>query len=151
MQTVAQKRREIDHGPAQCPPSSAVIADRLSNAFLGVVTWYWESRETNWPGVGIVVYPESEWGKGIGYQALGLWTDYLFQALPDISRLDLRTWSGNLGMIRLAQKLGYVQEARFRRARVVAGTYYDSLGYGILRDEWLDQRVCGTESDPEAT
>jgi len=51
-------------------------------------------------------------------------------------RLDLRTWSGNRGMMRLAEKLGYAQEARFRRARLVTGAYYDGMGYGVLREEW---------------
>jgi hypothetical protein len=37
--------------------------------------------------------------KGIGFEALGLWMDYLFEALPRIARLDLRTWSGNTGMM----------------------------------------------------
>ncbi len=39
-------------------------------------------------------------------------------------------------MMRLATKLGYREEARFRRARIVAGAYHDGLGYGILREEW---------------
>ena len=56
--------------------------------------------------------------------------------IPDIVRLDLRTWSGNTGMMRLAEKLGYKLEAVFRKARIVEGTYYDGLGYGVLREEW---------------
>lgn len=35
--------------------------------------------------------------------------------------LDLRTWSGNHGMMRLAEKLGFLQEACFRKARIVRG------------------------------
>ncbi len=37
---------------------------------------------------------------------------------------------------RLAEKLGFVEEARFRKARVVQGEEYDSLGFGVLREEW---------------
>jgi RimJ/RimL family protein N-acetyltransferase len=43
------------------------------------------------------------------------------------------------GMIRLAQKLGYRQEDRFRKARIVKGAYCDGLGYGILREDWQTQ------------
>jgi putative hydrolase of HD superfamily len=39
-------------------------------------------------------------------------------------------------MMRLAEKLGYQLEGRFRSARIVAGAYHDALGYGILREEW---------------
>jgi putative hydrolase of HD superfamily len=39
-------------------------------------------------------------------------------------------------MMRLAGKLGFLEEARHRKARIVNGRYYDSMGYGILREEW---------------
>ncbi|MDK2966268.1 MAG: hypothetical protein PWP53_1880 [Lacrimispora sp.] len=47
------------------------------------------------------------------------------------------TWSGNLRMMRLAEKLGLKKEAVYRKARIVDHTYYDSVSYGILRDEWF--------------
>ena len=121
------------------PRTRLVIADRLTDELRGVVTWYWESAETNWLSVGIVIFDPASWGKGVGYEALGLWSDYLFSAIPAIVRLDLRTWSGNHGMMRLAQKLGYLEEARFRQARIVDGIYYDGMGYGVLRSEWTSR------------
>lgn len=116
-----------------------MIASKQSDEILGSVSRYWISQETNWSAVGIVIFDSASWGKGIGYEALGLWTDYLFTQFPDWVRLDLRTWSGNQGMIRLARKLGYSEEARFRKARIVDGDYFDGLGFGILRDEWQAQ------------
>lgn len=114
----------------------AVVASLDSDAFLGQVSRYWISEETNWPALGVAIYDDTKWGRGYGYEALGLWSDYLFQSELDFVRLDLRTWSGNVGMMRLAEKLGYQQEACFRRARIVDGVYYDGLGYGVLREEW---------------
>ncbi|MEM7113544.1 MAG: GNAT family protein [Chloroflexota bacterium] len=76
------------------------------------------------------------WSGGIGYEALGLWSDYLLKAMPELIRLGLATWSGNVRMMRLAEKLGYQEEARRRKARIVEGEYYDSMGYGVLREEW---------------
>ncbi len=138
-----QKRAEIQDRPSASPPRSLVIAGRHSDAFLGIVTWYWESKETLWPGLGIVIFDQTQWSRGIGYEALGLWTDFLFRAMPEITRLDLRTWSGNRGMMRLAEKLGYREEARFRQARIVGDEFYDGLGYGILREEWLRRHPDG--------
>src|SRR5690606_15425534 len=106
---------------------------------LGMVTRYWISEETNWSAVGLVIYDPKHWGQGLGYEALGLWCAYLFETNPDFVRLDLRTWSGNVGMMKLAEKLGFLREAVFRKARIVNGDYYDGLGYGILREEW-DER-----------
>lgn len=118
------------------PRQRLVIADSATDALCGVVTWYWESEETYWLLAGISIFDPDAWGKGIGYQALGLWTQYLFDTMPHVVRTDLRTWSGNIGMMRLAAKLGYREEARFRNARIVDGTYYDGMGYGALQDEW---------------
>jgi putative hydrolase of HD superfamily len=41
--------------------------------------------------------------------------------MPKLVRLGLDTWSGNVRMMRLAEKLGFVQEACFRMARIVRG------------------------------
>jgi putative hydrolase of HD superfamily len=113
-----------------------VIARKTDEVLIGRVSWYWQSKETNWLSIGIAVYDPAIWGQGIGYEALGLWCEYLWTAVPTIVRLDLRTWSGNIGMMRLAEKLGFREEARFRQARIVNGEYYDGMGYGILREEW---------------
>lgn len=56
--------------------------------------------------------------------------------MPELLRLDLRIWSGNHGMMALARKLGFQEEARFRKARILAGAVYDGMGYGVLREEW---------------
>ena len=113
-----------------------VIADSKTNTLIGTVNWYWQSEETNWISVGIAIYDNKYWGKGIGFETLYIWCQYLFTNFTKIVRLDLRTWSGNIGMMKLAEKLGFTLEARFRKARIVDGKYYDSIGYGILRAEW---------------
>jgi RimJ/RimL family protein N-acetyltransferase len=118
------------------PRSRVVIADKDTNKLLGTVSCYWESVETNWLCAGIAIYDPEYWGKGIGFESLGLWTEYLFQNYPKIVRLDLRTWSGNIGLIKLANKLGFIQEACFRKARIVDGIYFDSIGLGILKEEF---------------
>ncbi len=117
----------------------ATIALADSDVYLGQVSRYWISEETNWAAIGITIYDPVNWGKAYGYEALGLWSEYLLDSEPRFARLDMRTWSGNKGMMRLAEKLGYRQEACFRNARVVEGKLYDGLGYGILREEWAAQ------------
>ena len=131
---VENKRCLIEAAAWTHPRASLVISDRAGEAFWGIVTWSWYSL--NWPEIGIVIYDPAHWGRGLGSDALRLWCEYLWVALPQIERLDLRTWSGNAGMQRLALKLGFREEARFRHARLVNGTFYDSLGFGLLREEW---------------
>ncbi|MEH6459266.1 GNAT family N-acetyltransferase [Chitinimonas sp. JJ19] len=115
-----------------------VIAD-ADDQFIGEVSRYWQSEESHWLSVGLVLYDPAHWGQGLGQIALQGWCSYLFAAMPVLARLDLRTWSGNEGMMRLATKVGFVEEARFRRARVVDGQYYDGMAYGVLREEWMQR------------
>ena len=136
---IERLHQHIQSGDWPDPRTRLVIADRAADTLLGTVGWYWIGRETNWLAIGISLFDPAIWGQGIGYEALGLWCEYLWAAMPQIVRLDLRTWSGNYGMMRLAEKLGFQLEARFRKARIVGGQYYDGLGYGVLREEWRER------------
>jgi len=129
-------RQRVERGDLDQPRSRQVIASKKSDLLLGTVSRYWISEETHWLAIGIGIYDPAWWGKGIGFEALTLWCDYLFDAMPEIVRIDMRTWSGNVRMVRLAQRLGFKEEARFRKARIVRGEYYDGLGFGVLRAEW---------------
>ncbi len=133
---IAKMRGKIETAVSTSPRRGFVIADKLSNQMLGTVSRYWIGKETNWLAVGIAIHNPEYWQGGRGFESLGLWSDYLFQNMLQIVRLDLRTWSGNIGMMRLAEKLGYKEEARFRMARIVKGEYFDGMGYGVLREEW---------------
>lgn len=117
-----------------------VIADARTNDLVGTVSWHWESQETDWPRAGITVYDPAMRGRGVGSEALALWTDYLFGTLP-IRRLDFSTWSGNRAMCGVGVKLGWTEEARFRDARVVRGAVFDSVVYGVTRAQWAGLRL----------
>ncbi len=113
-----------------------VISDLTNGTLIGTLSRYWECKETNWISIGISIYDPKHWGCGIGSQALSLWCDYLFEQLPSIVRLGFFTWSGNPGMMKVAEKLHFKEEACHRMARIVNDEYYDSMGYGLLRTEW---------------
>ncbi|SDJ18068.1 GNAT family N-acetyltransferase [Salimicrobium halophilum] len=102
---------------------------------IGTVMYYWEEKSSFWLEVGIGIYNADFWEKGVGSQALQMWIDYLFQAMP-LARVGLRTWSKNTRMIHIASKLGMTEEARIRKAHLYQGNYYDSVRLGILREEW---------------
>jgi RimJ/RimL family protein N-acetyltransferase len=133
---IKQVRQKINQGDWGSPRNTLVIADAETDELIGRLNRYWTSKETNWLCIGIVIFDPEKWRGGLGYEAFGLWSDYLFREMPEIVRLDARTWSGNEGMMHLAEKLGYQCEAVFRKARIVKGDYYDGLGYGVLREEW---------------
>ena len=113
-----------------------LIVNEENNELIGEVNWYWKSEETDWMEIGIVIFNREYWGKGIGFIALKLWIDKIFKLFPEILRLGLSTWSGNIRMIKLAEKLRFKKEAEFRKARIVDHKYYDSISFGILKEEW---------------
>lgn len=102
---------------------------------IGSVSYYWESEVTRWLEMGIVLYDPLYWSKGIGECVIRSSMDDLFETL-EIERVGFTTWSGNLGMMRIGHKLGMRQEKAVRKARYYKDTYYDSIGYGITREEW---------------
>lgn len=91
------------------PRRRLVIADPADDRLLGSVSWYYESEETDWRRIGIVLYDPAAWSGGRGTEAVALWTSYL---------------------------VATTEEGRFRLARVVDGKHYDSVVYGVLRSEW---------------
>jgi RimJ/RimL family protein N-acetyltransferase len=131
------ERRELiasDHRPV--PRTNLSIAAIDTDVILGQVTCGIDRDNPSESGLNIVIFNPDLWGYGLGYEALGLWVDYLFDALPDVTQLAFRTWSGNKGMIRLAHKLGFNEVARYRKSQVVVGRRFDGLGYALGRAEW---------------
>lgn len=132
---IAALRQQFSDGHKDPLPQRKIISTK-AHRMVGEVSWYWKSKETCWLEVGIVIFDEKYWGHGIGYDAMVLWITELFKNMPELVRLGLTTWSGNIGMIKLSEKLGMKKEAQYRKARLVKGAYFDSVSYGVLREEW---------------
>ena len=106
------------------------------DVLIGDVSRYWENKDTRWLEIGIVIYDENYWGGGYGTEALRQFITKTFLDYPEIERVGLTTWSGNIRMMKVAEKLGMLQEACIRKVRYWQGVYYDSVKYGVLREEW---------------
>lgn len=112
--------------------------------FLGTLHANWVSEETNWMEIGICIYNPDYWSGGYGTSAFQQWVDYIFNN-SDLHRIGISTWSGNVRMMKLAEKVGMMEEARIRDARIVDGKYYDAIKMGMLRSEWEvqnDHKTC---------
>lgn len=103
---------------------------------IGMVSRVWIDKKTRWMEIGIVIYDESYWSNGYGYEALKMWISQTFKDFKEIEHIGLTTWSGNIRMMKLSEKLGMKREAQIRKVRFWQGVYYDSVKYGVLRCEW---------------
>jgi RimJ/RimL family protein N-acetyltransferase len=135
-------RNRIEAAALPAPRTSLVISETDEAQLIGHVSRYWESETCRSIYLGVTIFDEAYWGRGLGTEALTLWTDYLFRTMDDVMRLGLQTWSGNPGMMRAAEKAGYSLEGRLRLARPLNGQYYDGIIMGVLRSEW-EQRYRG--------
>lgn len=109
------------------------------NELIWEVNWYWKSKETLWLEVWIVIFNEKFWWKWIWYIALKKWINKIFKKHPKIIRIGLTTWSWNIAMMKLAEKLWLEREAVFKKARIVNGEYFDSISYWILKEKWKNK------------
>ncbi|WP_101842751.1 GNAT family N-acetyltransferase [Halobacillus sp. Marseille-P3879] len=114
------------------PASLVITADEKTIGYVGA---YWVDPNTDWLETGIVIYDKAYWNGGYGSEAYKLWIDFLFRH-THLHRLGMSTWSGNVRMIKVAEKLGMKEEARIREARKVSDQYYDAVKMGVLRKEW---------------
>jgi RimJ/RimL family protein N-acetyltransferase len=115
------------------------MAIEIEGTLKGTVSYYWEYKPTKWLECGIAIYDPDYWAEGYGTEAVRLWVDYLFKKI-EIPRIGLTTWSGNRRMMRCAEKCGFTLEGRLRKVRYYNGTYYDSMRYGVLREEWEEKK-----------
>ena len=108
----------------------------VDDKLVGTVSRYWVCKQTRWMELGICIYDNKFWNSGIGKAAMLQWIDRTFQDYLELEHLGLTTWSGNFGMMKLAEKLRMKKEAHIPKVRYYQGVYYDSVKYGILREEW---------------
>ncbi len=85
--------------------------------------------------VGIDILNDGFWGRGYGAAALAAWLRYRLDHGAD--DLYLQTWSGNTRMIRVAQKLGFVQCDCRPRLRLWQDKRWDALSFRLDREAFF--------------
>lgn len=122
-------------GPKRYVNQEHIKVITVDDLIVGTISYYFEDGELRkWLEYGIVLYSSQHWGQQIGKRASRLWINYLFNLFPDIQRVGFTTWSKNVRMMKLGDSLNMRLEGRIRKVRYYEGRYWDSIKYGILRD-----------------
>lgn len=79
--------------------------------------------------LGIDICEPDAWGNGVGTNALRAFSNYFFE--NGFDELYTQTWSGNIRMIRCAEKLGFMECSRSIGTREVNGRLYDGLTFRL--------------------
>ena len=81
-------------------------------------------------------------GQGIGKEALRWLTGYLFETWSELERIEGSTRVDNRAMRKVFLQCNYAKEGHFRKAwAAVDGKRLDSICYGILREDWINQTI----------
>lgn len=76
-------------------------------------------------------------GKGIGTQSLHFLCQHILNTYPHVRRIEGYTREDNMGMRKVFEKCGFLQEAQHRSSWPGENNdWYDSIGYGLLRSEY---------------
>jgi RimJ/RimL family protein N-acetyltransferase len=84
--------------------------------------------------IGYRIYKRAHRGQGYMGEALALFSAYLFETVPHVTRLVIKTAVNNAGSRKLAEKCGYEQEGVLRRAYFYRGEICDFVVYSLLRE-----------------
>ena len=77
-------------------------------------------------------------GEGYMTEAVSLVIDYFFETFEKRG-LAARAFSSNDASRGLLERLGFTEEGRLREHRFVGGEYVDTIFYGLLREEWVEE------------
>ena len=91
-------------------------------------------------------------GRGRGLAALRALTEHVFATRPQTGRFEGQTREDNVAMRRTFQRAGFLKEAHYREAWPVdGGPPVASIGYGVLRRDWLSGTSTPLVWDDEPT
>jgi RimJ/RimL family protein N-acetyltransferase len=113
-------------------PFGVQTKDGKPLGYFGINFLLYHSRVAN---LGANISEPEYWGGGYGTDALLLLLDYAFDTL-DMRRVWLITMTLNQRVLRQMEKIGFLLEARQRKATNADGVWYDVVTYGLLREEW---------------
>lgn len=88
-----------------------------------------ESGVRSYPTIGIVICESCDWSRGLGTQALTAFCRHFLN--HGKTELRLQTWSGNIRMVRCAERIGFMECNRIEGNRHIRGGVYDGLTFQL--------------------
>jgi RimJ/RimL family protein N-acetyltransferase len=90
-------------------------------------------------------------GRGIGTCTVQWLNEHIFTTWPTVNRIEAVTRQDNRAMRAVLVRCGFAKESHYREAWPAAdGVAYDSVGYAVLRRDWLSGEVSPPQWDDGA-
>lgn len=130
--TVDQTRHYLAHVRAGGGIALVAVEGARLVGWVDIVPGPYEGL-THYGRLGMGVAPGAR-GRGIGPALLA---EALRLGLARFERIELEVFASNTRARALYRRMGFVEEGRRRRARIIDGATDDILMLGLLREEWL--------------
>ncbi|MHA2297277.1 MAG: GNAT family N-acetyltransferase [Candidatus Hodarchaeales archaeon] len=127
------RKRELDLDPKE---GKFVIEEKITSDIVGIITYTDLERRFS-TTIGIITF-QKYWGKGYALDAQEVLLKFLFHELG-VRVVRLWTHSGNVGMVKLAQKSGFIIAGRLRENIYKNGQLFDNLLMDLLREEYYER------------
>ena len=134
---IRKSREQLD---AKDGFQQAVVCDGEIAGVVGFVGIDWVNQVT---GIGYWL-AEDRQGQGTMTSAVAALVDYAFEAF-ELNRVEIRVAVENQRSRAIPERLGFHQEAVFRRSQTVGDRHFDMAIYSTLPDEWA-ARSAGLEA-----
>lgn len=117
---------------------SAVVELRGTGEVVGDLVLFWHSDADRHAEVGYVLHPDHE-GRGYATEAVRALVGLAFDD-AGAHRVTTRIDERNTASVRLVERLGFRQEARFVDAEWFKGEWSTMLVHALLDHEWVARR-----------
>ncbi len=110
------------------------VVERLNGVHIGNISLQNLNFINRSGELAILLGEKKFWGQGLGFEASRLLVRHGFEAL-NLNRIELGTPASNIGMQKIAEKLGMKREGVKRAAFFKDGLFQDIWIFGLLADE----------------
>jgi RimJ/RimL family protein N-acetyltransferase len=102
---------------------------------IGVISLMNKSEANGSAELSVIVGPQDDRHRGYGSEAIECLLRYAFEELG-LNRIGLSVFDFNEQAISAYEKLGFVEEGRFRQAIMRESGFHDAILMSILKSEW---------------
>jgi RimJ/RimL family protein N-acetyltransferase len=111
-----------------------LIVDKVDNRILGTISRFKANHYYNAVEIGYILFRTEDRGKGLGSEALNLFSRYLFDSMT-ISRIQIQVEPDNHASRRVAEKCGFLFEGTARCALMSRGVDVDINIFSLVRSD----------------
>ncbi|MCR5878133.1 GNAT family N-acetyltransferase [Phenylobacterium sp. J367] len=128
------RAREVYDETGFWTDDAGVLAIEVDDRLVGTIQFYRSGPGIQGFEISLVLHDRDDYGKGYGVEALKLMSDLLFNAKPNLRRLQLLvpTWDDRAA--RRVEDAGYASEGILRKAGFGADGPEDCILYSMVRD-----------------